>query len=198
MNYLAHLLLADNHPESVIGNLSGDFVKGRLESRFTPRIRRGIQLHRRVDTYTDQHAIISELKSLFSPPRRRYAGIILDVALDHFLSRHWTQFSVTEMRQFIDQVYGILTEHEALLPPALREVAPNMIQNDWLNRYRTLEGTGAVLDRISRRLSHRNPLPGSVAEIAAHYDRIERGFLALFPEVVRFAADTRQHLTSRT
>jgi len=194
VNYLAHVLLADRHPESIIGNLSGDFVKGPVDARFEPKIRQGIQLHRQIDSFTDQHPVVKALKALFSPERRRYAGIVLDVGFDHYLSRHWNRFSPVALRQFIDKVYGILSEHEAKLPPGLRAIAPRMISGDWLYSYRTLSGTGAVLDRLSRRLRHHNPLPGSVAEIANHYDQIEAGFLNLFPEVVQFASETSQAL----
>ena len=53
MNYLAHLFLAGGSPESLIGNLAGDFVKGALGDRFTPGIREGIMQHRRIDAFTD-------------------------------------------------------------------------------------------------------------------------------------------------
>ncbi|MEM8778255.1 MAG: DUF479 domain-containing protein, partial [Cyanobacteria bacterium P01_G01_bin.49] len=36
MNYLAHLLLAEDSPESRLGNLLGDFVKGKLEGKSLP------------------------------------------------------------------------------------------------------------------------------------------------------------------
>ena len=54
MNFLAHLFLADRDAESLIGNLAGDFVKGPLHDRFTPRIREGIMQHRRLDSGANQ------------------------------------------------------------------------------------------------------------------------------------------------
>ncbi len=194
VNYLAHVLLSDDHPQSIIGNLSGDFVKGRLDGRFEPRIRRGIQLHRRVDSFTDQHPVVSELKALFSRERRRYAGIILDVSFDHYLSRHWQLFSDHGLRQFINRVYGILSDQEAQLPAALQKIAPKMISQDWLNSYGTLAGTGAILDRLATRISHQNPLPGAIAEVTNNYELIEEGFLALFPEVIQFVDDASRAL----
>ncbi|MEE8298384.1 MAG: DUF479 domain-containing protein, partial [Thermodesulfobacteriota bacterium] len=34
MNYLAHLYLAEDSDESLLGNLLGDFVKGRLGDNY--------------------------------------------------------------------------------------------------------------------------------------------------------------------
>ena len=55
MNYLGHLCLSDDSPECIVGNLLGDFVKGRPEGRFPPGVVRGIRLHRAIDGFTDGH-----------------------------------------------------------------------------------------------------------------------------------------------
>ena len=58
MNYLAHLYLADDSPESIIGNLLGDFLKGQGTEGYSDEIKKGIRLHKSVDTYTDSHPIV--------------------------------------------------------------------------------------------------------------------------------------------
>ena len=78
MNYLAHLLLAEDTEESLLGNFLGDFVKGNIGTRYSPAIARGILLHRKVDAFTDTHPITKSSRCLFSRQRRRYAGIIID------------------------------------------------------------------------------------------------------------------------
>ena len=53
MNYLVHLYLSDPDPMVRIGNLMGDFVKGRLEDApYPPGIIRGLRQHRDVDSYS--------------------------------------------------------------------------------------------------------------------------------------------------
>lgn len=187
MNHLAHLLLAHSKPASIIGNLAGDFVKGPLDDTWPPAIRAGIQLHRRLDSYTDAHPTVRAAKAVFSDRRRRFAGVILDVAFDHFLSLHWDQFHSDDRRVFIDQVYAILTEHQPSLPGELRQVAPVMIRRDWLARCETLAGTGEVLDRIASRSARAKPLIGSIEEVVSNLETLETSFLAYFPEAVRFA-----------
>jgi acyl carrier protein phosphodiesterase len=87
MNYLAHLYLAGDSPESILGNLIGDFLKGTTVDSYSESIRKGIQLHKQVDRYTDLHDIVRKSKQLISPVNKRYAGIIVDVFYDHFLAK---------------------------------------------------------------------------------------------------------------
>ena len=58
MNYLAHLYLSDDGtPESLVGALLGDFVKGDDHRNYPPAIQRAILLHRKIDAFTDAHEI---------------------------------------------------------------------------------------------------------------------------------------------
>ncbi|HEY5975737.1 MAG TPA: DUF479 domain-containing protein, partial [Geobacteraceae bacterium] len=51
MNFLFHLYLSGDDPELMVGNLMGDFVKGRLmPGRFPIGIERGLVLHRAIDS----------------------------------------------------------------------------------------------------------------------------------------------------
>ena len=51
MNFLFHMLLSGTDDQILVGNFMGDFVKGPLLERFPERIRRGITLHRRIDSF---------------------------------------------------------------------------------------------------------------------------------------------------
>lgn len=195
MNHLAHLVLADPEPASIIGNLAGDFVKGPIDLSWPAALREGVQLHRRIDSYTDAHAELREVKNLFSRARRRFAGVILDVAFDHFLSCHWQRYVRPERREFIDSVYAVLTDQHHNLPADLRRVAPIMIRRDWLARCESLQGTGQVLDRIATRSHRTGPLRGSIEEVQAHYPALEASFLSYFPQALQFAEQEKARLS---
>lgn len=189
MNYLAHALLAGTDPESLIGNISGDFVRGRLQTLpVSDGVRAGIQLHRQVDVYTDAHAVSARLRGLFQPGMRRYAGIILDVTFDHYLCIHWHRFSTRSRREFIDGVYGTLLDHRTSVPDELAQLLPRLIEADWLDRCTSLDGVDQTLRRIAGRLHRRSPLPLAIVDIEQHYALLEEGFLQFFPDLVRFAA----------
>ena len=93
MNYLAHLYLAGNDAEALIGSLMGDFIKGRVDPDLPPVLRQAILQHRRIDSFTDAHPIVRRSKQRVTNEFRRYAGILIDVFYDHFLAREWSQYS---------------------------------------------------------------------------------------------------------
>lgn len=197
MNYLAHLHLAENDDAALVGNLLGDFIKGRIDARLDPRIYRGIKLHRAVDRFTDAHPIHRRSRQWISARRRRYAGIIVDMAYDHFLARHWSRFRNDPLEQFAKRVYTALYRHYAELTPRLRQILPRMAQEDWLTAYRDLDSIGLALDRLSWRLSRPSPLPGAVDEIRRAYRDLEADFMQLLPELERFTKSHQLDLPHR-
>jgi acyl carrier protein phosphodiesterase len=188
MNYLAHLFLAKDSTESLIGNMMGDFVKGSIHGKYhNKEIVKGIQLHRKVDCFTDAHPKTLESKKLMSPKRRRFAGIILDIAYDHYLSKHWAKYSDQELNHFIFNAYETLEQNKNTLPDKLQSILPRMIKENWLGTYLELSGVELTLNRISNRLKRKNALLGSVKEITRNYQTLEENFLIFFPDVIRFA-----------
>ena len=187
MNYLAHLLLAGENPEEKLGALMGDFTRGRLENlarQYSPGIMRGIAVHRRVDVFTDRHSRFIQSRARFSKTRRRYAGIIVDVVYDHFLSRHWRLFSAIDRREFISDIYDLLEQNHHRLPEGLQRASTLMITQDWLGSYHHIDRIGEVYDRMSRRLRRPNTLAGSLEEVREHYPDLERDFAGFFPALV--------------
>jgi acyl carrier protein phosphodiesterase len=183
MNYLAHLYLAEQSREGLLGSLLGDFVKGRLDDRFPETVRRGIVLHRAIDSFTDAHPLHLASRNRIGRRRRRYAGIIVDVCYDHFLCRHWTDYSSESLAGFAARVYDILGEHRDDLPGRLRRIAPHMIADDWLGSYSDLANVGRALDGIAHRIVRSNPLAGALTEIEANYTALDDDFQRFFPEL---------------
>jgi acyl carrier protein phosphodiesterase len=189
MNYLAHLYLAQDSAELMIGSILGDFVKGRLKDQYPNEIQHGIELHRKIDSYTDSHVMTQASRQLYSPERRRFAGIIVDLCYDHFLYRHWTRFADTARGPFISNAYELLKTHQAMLPRRLQAMIPFMIRDDWLGSYRDLSGVEQALGRLSKRVTNGDRLPGAIDEIKAHYRKLETNFLTFFPDLICFVKD---------
>ncbi|MCP3867531.1 MAG: DUF479 domain-containing protein [Gammaproteobacteria bacterium] len=187
MNYLAHLLLAGKNDEEKLGGLLGDFTWGRLETLaadYSPRVIRGISIHRKIDHYTDNHSRVRESKARFSNTRRRFAGIIVDILYDHFLSRHWNRYSTIERSEFIADTYRLLEQNHHWLPEKLKQVSSVMIRWDWLGSYYQIEQIGIAYDRMSLRLKKPNSLAGSIDEVSNHYQALESDFLDFFPQLI--------------
>ena len=184
MNYLAHLHLSARSTHAIVGNLMGDFRKHLTGTALPADVLLGIENHCLVDRFTDSHPIIQELKQVFSSKRRRFAGIILDVAFDHFLSRYWHRFHDQERLDYICYSYGCLERGRHLMPSRMQHVVHYMITEDWLGSYIELVGIGFSLDRISHRIRFKNNLYGAVEEVERHYAELESGFLEFFPQLI--------------
>ena len=206
MNYLAHIRLAGDDPECLIGNFLGDFVKGRLtEDRYSPGIRRGIAMHRRIDAWTDSHEITRECARLISPERRRWSRVILDIFYDHLLAVNWERYSDESLRDFLDRSYAfqpvfIICEtsrgvgYSRASPSTASSAARinTIIKDGWIEKYRSISGLSVVFQGMSIRVRRKNPLSGSERELVAHYDEMNGHFNRFFPEILEYAKHLRK------
>ncbi|MCW8133435.1 MAG: DUF479 domain-containing protein [Planctomycetota bacterium] len=183
MNFLAHLLLAEDAPESFIGNLAADFLNGEALESFTPAVAAGIRRHRAVDAFTDQHEVVKQSIRRLSPVQRHFSGIIVDVAYDHYLVRHWERFSAEPFDGFVARAYETLARDLHAAPARLREAFPRMVGQDWLRSYRTLDGIGLACARISKRLTRPGRLAEAADDVRAHYEALDEDFRAFFPQL---------------
>ncbi len=193
MNYLAHVFLAADSPESLVGAMLGDFVKGAAKNNYPPIIQRNIELHRSIDSFTDAHPIVRAAKPFITPARRRFAGILLDIFYDHYLAKHWTDFSAVPLDSFTANVYRALRAHQEHLPDKLQRMLPFMQAEDWLGSYARVEWIEVTLQRMARRLRHSDPLASGIIELQHNYTRFEQDFRLFFPALRRFANTQKSH-----
>ena len=188
MNYLAHMRLAGDDPECLIGNFLGDFVKGRLPGDcYSPGIRRGIVMHRRIDAWTDSHEITRKCARLISPGRRRWSRVIIDIFYDHLLAVNWERYSDESLRDFLDRAYRIILGASDIFPESAAARITAIIEGGWIEKYRSVSGLGLVFEGMSRRVRRENPLSGSERELVAHYGEMNEHFNRFFPEVLEYA-----------
>lgn len=186
MNYLAHLFFAENTSESRVGNLMADFVRGPVERQpYSNAIIQAMRRHMAVDRFTDGHEVVYESKGLISRHRRRFAGIIVDVCYDHFLAKHWSNFSMVELSVFVNSNYQSFRNYRGELPAEMSRAISRMIEYDWLLGYQELSGIGRTLDGLSTRIRRPNTLEGSLEELKNNYGKMEGQFLHFFPELVQ-------------
>ncbi len=101
MNFLAHLFLSGNNAEIMVGNFIGDFVRGKnFHEQYSPSIALGIELHREIDEFTDNHSVVLESKKRLRPKYRHYSPVIIDMFYDHVLAKNWSAHSTTPLDQY--------------------------------------------------------------------------------------------------
>jgi acyl carrier protein phosphodiesterase len=186
MNFLAHIYLSNDDEEIMIGNFIADFVKGKKKDDFPDKIRKGIELHRMIDDFTDHHIITARSKDKLRKKYGKYSGVIVDLYYDHYLAANFSEYHLQSLQDFSQQTYTILKKHWDILPEGVHYFLPFMIERNWLLNYATIEGIGRALSGLSLRVSFENKMNESVQDLREYYEDFETDFRQFFPELVNF------------
>jgi acyl carrier protein phosphodiesterase len=190
MNFLAHLYLSGDHPQRMVGNFIGDFVRGRnLAERYAPEIARGIELHRLIDEFTDRHAVVTLSKQRLRPKYRHYAAVIVDVYYDHFLAAAWGEHHQTPLESYAAMAYRHVLDHEAILPERVKYMMPYMMQGNWLVNYGRVEGIHRALTGMSRRTPYESKMEQAAGDLEADYELYRSEFEKFFPELREYCRE---------
>lgn len=192
MNLLAHLHLgATVHPGTAGGNLLADYRRQLPPAAKDDWVELGVRLHRRIDACADAHPLHREARACVAPPRRRLAGIMVDVFFDYFLTRHWARFEPRPLPDFVnaelDRIARHLRDTRSVHAPFLARLQ----QGRWLLSYGTLEGLGQTFARIAARAPAVAHLAGAESELARHAPALERLFLDFYPDLIARCAPRR-------
>lgn len=196
MNYLAHLALANNTDASLVGNLLGDFAKGtegHLRKLYPSELVDGMMMHRAIDRFTDNHPLFIDTKQWIDPSRRKFAGIVIDIFLDHFLWKHWKTFYEVETETFIDRCYTTIDNHTEWHIGRFPEAYRAMKRQDWLRAYRTKEGIELTLYRVSHHGKHTAPIADCYEDFITQYEKFDCLFLAMYPELLKYAGTQQDY-----
>lgn len=205
MNWLAHLALGDVYGdgagvrggaggggEVLLGSVMADFLRGtdrRVRSGYPAGVVRGIELHRRVDSLVDSHALVHRGLGRFGEAHRRVGGIVLDIVFDHFLTVDWGLLRGVDedVEGFVRRVEGEIDGVSQWYSPLFAEVWPRMKQEGWLASYGSLEGVVLACSRLERRLGERFgrrvDLVGAVSKVECWYAAYWEEFRALWGDL---------------
>ena len=190
MNFLAHLYLAGEDEELILGQMLGDFLEPGWRERVPPGVQRGVRQHQQVDLFTDRHPVFKRSRARLPPGLRRYAGIVIDIYYDHLLATHWPRFHAElTLEEFARSRYEVLQKKERDLTSKLRRVLPSIVRHDWLTSYRGNAGIERALRDVSRRLRRENPVAAAGKALRRQHDGLDEDFLEFFPDLERFVEE---------
>lgn len=177
MNLLAHAVLSPSNPRILLGNFATDFLSNSEIAALPVEVQIGSKLHREIDLFTDRHPLVEEAKSKLVG-FQRFSNPLMDIFYDHFLS----QMSPDEdaFGALVDSIYRDLALHLKVLPTQSQGIVRNVIETDWIRKYRTLEGLETTLNRVERRIQYRTgrdfDLRESLVILHEHYDFFQSNF----------------------
>lgn len=195
MNFLAHLWLADEARLPLAGAILGDVLRGGLPPDMPEALARSVRLHRRIDALTDRHPRVQDARRRFAPGPRRYAGIVIDVLLDHWLARDWGTYSREPLGTFTGRAAQAVAAEAAWFEraglPAPRPAAFAAL----LESYARESGIERALRRIAQRLRRPQGLIEAMAGWRGHLPPL-RGDLPLILQDLRGVSITSAMLLS--
>ena len=189
MNYLVHLYLSGSDPEIQLGGLMGDFVKGRIPTDYPEKIALGLHLHRRIDSLAQNSPHTRRSRQRLDPKFGHGRGIIVDIFYDHFLAANWRDYSPVPLESYAADFYTLLQSSHRQLPEGLKQIAPRMIEYNWLVSYQHREVVGKALHRIAQRLSRPLPLAEGVDDLVAHEGSLLEDFAGFLNEATLFVQE---------
>lgn len=196
MNFLAHLYLARDDDDLMLGGLLGDFVRGRWVLRnYSHGVREGIELHRWIDSTTDRAPEVEALRTVFPDDFRRWAGIVIDLAFDHELARRWREFSTESLAGFDARIRTLLAANSELLPAPLVRFMDYADQRGLFATYRFEQEMLFSLRGVGRRMKRANPLDRTWEIWPALREPCRQAFSAYFP---RLCGEVAQRLNPRS
>jgi acyl carrier protein phosphodiesterase len=188
VNFLAHIYLAGENDEHVIGQVMADFLERGWRDRVSEGVLRGIRNHQQVEMFTDRHEVFRRSRDRLPKELRRYAGIVVDIFYDHVLAQNWDQFHSVALDEFAQSRYRILGSQPDQLTDRLSRALPHIVSNDWLTSYREMDGIERALHGLSKRLKRENPLAEAGLVLRREPAGFEQDFMEFFPELEAFAA----------
>ncbi len=183
MNFLGHFILAGNNEPSIIGNFIADFVKGKNYQNYPDDIAKGILMHREIDHFTDNHPSFKESKRRIVDHQGHFSGVVIDMFYDHFLAVDFEKYSETKLSDFALNIYRTIDRNIHHLPDPCRFLFGYMKRDNWLVRYRELEGIGRTLNGMSKRVKFDNNMNNAIFDLEENYQPMKNDFHLFFQEI---------------
>jgi acyl carrier protein phosphodiesterase len=194
MNFLAHIYLSGDNDLLKIGNFMADSIRGNRYLQYPDEIKKGILLHRFIDTFTDAHLIYRKSKHRLHEKYGHYSGVIMDIVYDHFLAKNWNHYSDEKLEEYSDSFYKLLQANYDILTEKTKGMLPYMMGRNWLVSYATLEGLEMILFQMDHRTKNRVHMHEAIAEIRQYYTEFEEEFTLFFEELEQHCIEKLKEL----
>ena len=187
MNLLAHAYPSHEHPHILLGNMIGDDVKGMQIRLYPPQVRAGIQLHRYIDSYTDRHPLIIEIKRIYRPAARLYAGPLIDITLDYFLANDPTVKTPEQWQTFASWAYEVLQDAAGWHVGGFRKYFPYLQNENWFIHYGEVPFIQNTLTNLLKRAGIRDAAPQILQAFTAHQQELSQVYQQFFPQLAQYS-----------
>jgi len=185
VNLLAHSVLSPKNERIRVGNVLADFIGRREKEGLDPEIQEGIELHQRIDRFTDNHPVVQRSQAKLVG-FQRYANPLIDVFYDHFLTVQWPKDQF--IGDYIEELYDSIRACHPILPADCGRISETMMEQNWLAGYGSYPGLETNLGRMERRIEYvrgrKVDLVSAIQILEVRYKEFEADFLEFWPQLV--------------
>ena len=186
MNFLAHLSLSEHNEDIMLGNFIADSVRRSSYPKYKPGVIIGLELHQKIDHYTDHHPTVEVTKERLRPLQGKYSPVVADILYDHFLAVKYEDYYKVPLEEFAQKAYDMFRRRWEELPRSVRRMIPYMESGNWLLNYGNREGLSAVFQGMSRRANFENQMDQVVDQLFDDYESYEQDFEIFYPQLQEF------------
>ena len=194
MNFLAHIYLSGDNDLLKIGNFMADSIRGNSYENYPDEIKKGVLLHRSIDSFTDMHLVYRQSKHRLHEKYGHYSGVIMDIFYDHFLAKNWANYSDKKLEVYADEFYQLLRDNYDLLTDKIQGMMPYMIARNWLVSYASISGLEMILFQMDHRTKNRVAMHEAIVELQEFYLEFETEFTQFFIELQEHCQQKIQEL----
>ena len=166
-----------------------DSIRGNSYLEYPEEIKKGILLHRYIDTFTDAHPIYRKSKHRLHEKYGHYSGVIMDIVYDHYLAKNWANYSNEKLEDYAENFYKLLQDNYDILTEKTQGMLPYMTTRNWLVSYASLAGLEMILFQMDYRTKHRAHMQEAMVELERFYNEFEEEFKLFFEELEQHCKD---------
>lgn len=174
------------------GNYIADLINKREQDSLVVQLRNGVEMHQWIDIYTDSHQNIRRFNKYFHPVIHHYAPVATDVIMDYFLFQNWDEYMNISYLDFSFIAYQSLHSNEIFFPEKPRALMRRMIEGDWLQQYKTLEGIHYVMNRLNQRTRFKVDFTTTIPVVKDNEFEMNKLFVDFFQDAMKGADEWKQ------
>ncbi len=183
MNYLAHAFLSHHKPDLLVGNILADIIKQKEFTDYSLGVQEGIIMHRKIDSFTDQHPVVRNCTKLLQSRHGKYSPVVMDLLWDLVLAEQWDTRTDIDFNEFVETTYQVLLSRKEEYPKHILDKLEFLIGKDFLTMYSHLEGMQTILDRIQSRTKFKSNFSAALEDYTNHKETFFEAFNIFFPEL---------------
>jgi acyl carrier protein phosphodiesterase len=168
----------------MLGNFIADKLPVQEYRQLPAEIQQGVDLHRRIDKYTDTHPSFKSATEILRLNHGKYAPVVLDILNDYLLAQNWHRFTEITFAQFEERVYISFSEQLHHLSGKAHTHVDTLLKYRYLQAYRLREGMLDVLRRMDLRTTFPSNFQSGLDDLENDYATFNLLFLELMTDLI--------------